>query len=325
MAKKVAKVNKSDVVIEVTPDTSNEELDWDKHWDVIQQSIRDLKIEGLRWAKDFALQDFVYGLKKLLVVCQIIDSKVESTAPVVEKILTIPGVGGAEMLSIETAGSDWDQNELDEKNAAAKKAAAEAAGAEAPAADAGGEAKPQSKKAAKKAAKKKGGEGDEKEDERVIDEQMLKADADKAAIQCKESGGYFVAGCNQSDGSGGSDLTREQLTQIVTWVHDKAPDTILMVTTAGKTRVAALVAVPASKRGSFKATDWLSATQAVPVGPQSDDEAYGEYICAPEKDEFPIKIKDVVNSQAFTFLKAAGLVKEESDDENYDVEEGGDY
>jgi len=98
------------------------------------------------------------------------------------------------------------------------------------------------------------------------------------------------------------------------------------LSTAGKTRVAGLVVVPPSKRGQgFKATDWLSATQLVPVGPQSDDEAYGEYVCAAEKDEFPIKVKDVVNSQAFTYLKNAGLVKDESDDENYDVEEGGDY
>jgi len=324
MAKKVAKVNKSDVVIEVTPDTTNEDLDWDKHWDVIQQSIRDIKIEGLWWAKDFALQDFVYGLKKLLVVCQIIDSKVESTAPIVEAISKVPGVGGAEMLNIETAGADWEQNELDAKNKAAKEAQqAEAAPAAEPAAQAEGAApeKAQSKKQAKKAAKKK---EDEKEEERVIDQQMLKADADKAALQCKESA-IFVAGCNASDGSGASDLTREQLAQIMTWVHEKAPDTTLMLTTAGKTRVGALVVVAAAKKGTFKATDWLSATQLVPVGPQSDDEAYGEYACAAEKDEFPIKVKDVVNSQAFTFLKTAGLIQDESEDENYDVEEGGDY
>jgi hypothetical protein len=315
MSKKVAKVNKSDVVIEVTPDTSNEELDWDKHWDVIQQSIRDIKIEGLRWAKDFALQDFVYGLKKLLVVCQIIDSKVESTAPVVEKILTIPGVGGAEMLTIETAGSDWDQNELDEKNAKAKKEKQEKAAAKPQA-----EGAP-SKKAAKKAAKKE----DEKEEERVIDEDMLKKDADKAALSCKESA-VFVTGCNLSDGSGASDLSREQIAQIMTMVHEKAPDTVLMITSAGKTKVSALVVVPPNKKGTLKALDWLTATQLVPVGPQGDDEAYGEYPCAAEKDEFPIKVKDVVNSQAFSFLKTAGLIRDESEDENYDVEEGaGDY
>jgi len=311
MSKKVAKVNKSDVVIEVTPDTSNEELDWDTHWDVIQQNIRDLKIEGLRWAKDFALQDFVYGMKKLLVVCQIIDSKVESTAPVVAKILQIPGVGGAEMLTIETAGSDWDQNELDEKNAKAKKEAAAA----------GGEKQP-SKKAAKKAAKKE----DEKEDERAIDEDMMNKDADKAALQCKESA-VFVAGCPLSDGSGASDLTREQLTQIMTLIHSKSADTVLLLSTAGRTRVGGLIVVPESKKGTLKAIDWLSSTQLVPIGPQSDDEAYGEYVCAAEKDEFPIKIKDVINSQAFSFLKTAGLIQDESDDEVYggDEEAGGDY
>jgi len=313
MSKKVAKVNKSDVVIEVTPDTSNEELDWDKHWDVIQQNIHDIKIEGLRWAKDFALQDFVYGMKKLLVVCQIIDSKVESTAPVVAKILEIPGVGGAEMLTIETAGSDWDQNELDEKNAKAKQAKQQQ----------GEEGAKQSKKAAKKAAKKE----DEKEEERVVDEDMMKKDADKAALSCKDSA-VFVAGCNLSDGSGASDLTREQLTQIMTMVHDKSPDTVLMLTSSGKTRVAALVVVPPNKKGTLKALDWLVSTQLVPVGPASDDEAYGEYVCAAEKDEFPIKVKDVVNSQAFTFLKAAGLIQDESEDEIYggdDEEAGGDY
>jgi translation elongation factor EF-1beta len=320
MSKKVAKVNKSDVVIEVTPDTSIEDLDWDTQWDVVQQSIRDVKIEGLRWAKDFALQDFVFGMKKLLVVCQIIDSKVESTAPVVERLLQIRGVGGAEMLTIETAGADWDQNELDEKNAKKKQGKKEKA---APAEGAAGEAAAPSKKAAKKAAKKE----DEKEEERVIDEDMMKKDADKAALQCKESA-VFVTGCNLSDGSGASDLTREQLTAIMTMVHEKAPDTVLMLTSAGKTRVSALIVVPAAKKGTLKAVDWLASTQLVPVGANGDDEAYGEYPCAAEKDEFPIKVKDVVNTQAFGFLKTAGLIQEESDDEVYGDDEeaaGGDY
>jgi len=322
MSKKVAKVNKSDVVIEVTPDTSDEELNWDTHWDVIQQSIRDLKIEGLRWAKDFALQDFVFGMKKLLVVCQIIDSKVESTAPVVEALLKIPGVGGAEMLTIETAGADWDQNELDEINAAKKKGKEKK---EKPEKAAPAEGAAPSKKAAKKAEKAAKKE-DEKEEERVVDEDMMKKDADKAALQCKESA-VFVTGCNLSDGSGASDLSRDQLTQIMTMVHAKAPDTVLMLTSAGKTRVSALVVVPPAKKGTLKAAEWLSSTQLVPSGANGEDEAYGEYECAAEKDEFPIKIKDVVNSQAFNFLKTAGLIQDESDDEVYGDDDGpaGDY
>lgn len=279
----------SDVTLEVTPDTSME-----YNWDTIQAQIKDLDISGVQWAPDFVLQDFVFGMKKLIVVAQIIDNMVPSTTVLTEAMLKVAGIGGAEMTNIETAANDWAKQD--------KKDAAKAAAAGQP-----------SKKKKKKKSKK--------EAVRVIDDKMLKVAADKIIVQVKEAE-YYVTGVPDVDGSGQTDTTREHLEAVVSQVRAKNANVTLMLVTAGKTNVTVLVSVPEANAEKVNATEWLNSTQV--KGEGDAQTAFGALPCSIDDDMFPIKVKDIVCAEAFLHLKKLGAIKDESDDELYTFGDGAD-
>lgn len=290
------KIAKSDVYIEVMPDTEVEDFSWDN----IEKDVRAMRINGLLWAAGaFAQVDFVFGLKKMLVVCQIVDNMVESTAPVVEAIKKIKGVSECEMVSIQTAQDDWDpENKRSMIAGAASQAASD------------------KKKGGKKGGdgKKKDKKGKKQEGPRTVTDDMIKQSAQKICVAAKEAE-YYVAGVTECDGSGQTDVSKEQFLKVDKIVREKVPDCVLFYIGAGNTAVTALVTVPAAKKGKVDAIAFLNSTMVPADAKESTTEcAYGAYKCDAEKGDFPIKIKDQVNGMAFQYLRSSGLLVESDDD-----------
>eukprot|EP01125_Pyxidicula_operculata_P000911 TRINITY_DN107_c0_g3_i1.p1 TRINITY_DN107_c0_g3~~TRINITY_DN107_c0_g3_i1.p1 ORF type:complete len:105 (+),score=29.98 TRINITY_DN107_c0_g3_i1:51-365(+) len=100
------KIIKSNVTFDCTPDTEaegGEDKNWDDWSDVIA-GIKAISMEGLQWL-DFQVVPFVFGLKKLVVLCQIEDSKVPSTDPIIEEMKKVKYVDGVEMVNMEMASN----------------------------------------------------------------------------------------------------------------------------------------------------------------------------------------------------------------------------
>lgn len=306
--KKAVKMALSDVVFDITPDTS---VEYD--WEVIQKDIADIFLEGVLWAGDFVLVPFVFGLQKLIVVSQIMDAKVPTTSVIVEAILSVNGVGGCEMVTIECSGANWEEGGHGRKGTKAPPKAKGAADA-APAA-----------KASKKSKKKKG----KKEDDgpRLCTPEMITKDATKIAICTKESD-YYVCSVPEMDGSAQTNVTVEQLTECLTQIRVKCPDVAIMLVAGGSSNLTCIADVPASKQGKINATDWVKAVEEFSGVAKGDaNSATAEFVCDPDKGEFPIKMKDTTSASAFAYLKKMKVLDDGEEEVFYSMpeEEGEGY
>eukprot|EP01052_Picozoa_sp_SAG31_P006822 SAG31_NODE_318_length_17799_cov_79.857571_11_plen_167_part_00 len=75
-------VNKSSVVLDVKP--------WDDETDLVamEKAVRQVQTEGLEWQAS-QLEDIGYGIKKLRIMCQVVDEQVSVDEDVVNKIVDI--------------------------------------------------------------------------------------------------------------------------------------------------------------------------------------------------------------------------------------------
>mmetsp|Transcript_2252 Transcript_2252/g.2639 ORF Transcript_2252/g.2639 Transcript_2252/m.2639 type:complete len:352 (+) Transcript_2252:27-1082(+) len=288
--KKKVKIAKSDVTIEVTLDTEVEAT-----WDQIKADIRKIDLHAVMWPplpRKFGLVDFVFGMKKLIVMCQIVNAEVPATAPIVDAIKEVKGVGEANMVNIETAADNWGNKPKSKKNKGGK----------------GGNKGKKGKKGKKKPAGPSIAE-------------LTAKDVTKVSLLAKEAS-FYVAGCSNLDGSGQRDVTPEQLRELATKVRAKLPMLGLMLVSAGSSEVTAFAMVP--KGSALNATEWAAA--ALGSGKASGDASSGYItkVCDPDQDEFCIKVKDFVSANAFAFLRKAGVLEEASEDEFFggDDEEG---
>jgi len=331
-AKKV-KMALSDVIIEVTPDTEIDPFDWEE----VKKDIADILIDGVLWPQsDFTLQDFVFGLKKLIVICQIMDARIPSTSVVVDALKQVRGVGGAEMVSIECAAVDWEAEKTGrkgtkkpkltaEQEAEQKAAAAEAAAAKGGKKGKGGNDGGKKKGGAEKAeggGKKKGKEAAEPA-ARLVTKQMIDKDAKKIIEAAKDST-FFVASVPEMDGSAQTDVSIENLQEALKQVRAKLPNVGLMLVAAGSTTVTILADLPAAQSATVSASDWVAST-GVAGTKGNATQANVSYVCNPDNGEFPIKMKDGLTAGAFTFLKKAGALDEGSEEEFYDAPDAGGY
>jgi alanyl-tRNA synthetase len=95
-----------------------------------------------------------------------------------------------------------------------------------------------------------------------------------------------------------------------------------MLISAGNERLALICNVPEDKATQLSAKDWMSHVLEVIggsfVGEATDNLAKGELLANPDKNVFPLKVRDVAIPAAYSFLKAKGCVPDkadESDDE----------
>jgi translation elongation factor EF-1beta len=303
--KKFVKMALSDVVFDITPDTS---VEYD--WEQVQKDIADIFLEGVIWAGDFVLVPFVFGLQKLIVVSQIMDAKVPTTSVIVEAILSVNGVGGCEMVTIECAGADWSAGGHGRKGTTAPPKAKGGAAVAAPDA-----------KASKKSKKKKGKKADD--GPRLCTPEMIKKDADKIAVCTKESD-YYVCSVPEMDGSAQTNVTVEQLTECIKQIRVKCPNVALMLVAGGSSNLTCVADVPADKQGKINATDWVAAVEEFSAVAQGDaNTACAEFVCDPEKGEFPIKMKDTTSASAFAYLKKMKVLDDGEEEVFYAMPDDG--
>jgi hypothetical protein len=95
----------------------------------------------------------------------------------------------------------------------------------------------------------------------------------------------------------------------------KAVNSAILIICADANKVCAIAVIGKEKSGTISAIDWLNSTQV--KGEGDADKAKGVLPCDISKDQFPLKIKDQVNSEAFAFLRKNDLLPkaESSDDE----------
>jgi len=284
-----AKMAKSDVVIDCTPGEP------DREWDDIKKDIFVLDLNGVMWAQDFVLQDFVYGLKKLSVVCQINDAECPSTSVIVEALLEIPGIGGAEMVSIQTAANDWGNKP---KPKAAK--------------GGGGGSKAKKEKGAKKEAEKPA---------LVVTQKEIDVAASKIAIAAAEAE-FFVAGVADMDRSAQLNITVAQLEAVRDLVHAKLPALNLMIVAAGSSQVTVFAQVVDAR---ISAAEWVKQTAIGAAGAGDANKASLIHDCDPDNDEFAIKLKDVASANAFAYLKKQGVLDDGSEEVLYGDNTGEGY
>jgi len=296
--KKKVKMPRSDVIIECTPDTS---IEYD--WEQVKKDAADILLDGVRWGMEFSLVPFVFGIQKLVIVCQIMDAMVPTTTVITEALMTVKGIGGAEMVSIETAGVDWEAEgtgRIGTKRVAIK----------------GGKAEGKKSKKSKKSK--------EAPKERVVTPEAIKKDAAKIHIAAKESD-WFVANVPECDGSAQTNVSIAQLQDVLKEVRTKLPDVGILIIAAGRTKLSCLASIPPAQRGKGVACqEWIKSLLVFPEAKGDANEAGAELDCDPDKDEFPIKMKDSTAGNAFAFLKKLKFLDEGSEDEFYDMpgEEG---
>lgn len=280
--KKKVKIAKSDVVIEVTLDTEVEAT-----WDEIEAGIKEIDLNGVMWPKQkFGLVDFVFGMKKMIVICQIVNAEVESTSIIVEAMKEVKGIGEANMVNIETAADDWGNKPRSKKQ----------------------KQQQQSKKKGKKNKKKKAPAV------RTVTPEFIAKDANLIKLQAKEAT-FYVAGCPAMDGSGQTNVTPEQLAELAGQVRAKFPGLGLMIVSAGSSEVTCYCQTP--EGCGLAASDWASTAMSGAKATGDANAAFVTKVCDPEQDEFCIKIKDNVSSSAFAALRKAGVLEEASEEEFY--------
>eukprot|EP00013_Stygamoeba_regulata_P021363 CAMPEP_0177660506 /NCGR_PEP_ID=MMETSP0447-20121125/18082_1 /TAXON_ID=0 /ORGANISM="Stygamoeba regulata, Strain BSH-02190019" /LENGTH=159 /DNA_ID=CAMNT_0019165587 /DNA_START=30 /DNA_END=509 /DNA_ORIENTATION=+ len=97
--------------------------------------------------------------------------------------------------------------------------------------------------------------------------------------------------------------------------QSKATNAGIMIIAADNKNVLAMAVIGKDKAGATSALDWLNSTQV--KGEGDADKAKGVLVCDKDNGQFPMKIKDQVNSEAFAFLRKHDLLPkpESSDDE----------
>ena len=133
----------------------------------------------------------------------------------------------------------------------------------------------------------------------------------KITAQAKETK-ILLTGVPLLDGSGANEVPFDVLTRIINAVTKKVPDTTIFLIVAGSTKCQALIYTP---NDDINVREWILACGMGEVGKEEDS----WYTFAEMECEYPLKMKDQINSLAFAYLRKNKLLdEEESEDELFD-------
>lgn len=140
----------------------------------------------------------------------------------------------------------------------------------------------------------------------------------RIAAMAKETD-CLVTGVAALDESGKNNVSEDTLTQIGKKILDQAPDTSLMLISAGETYCTVLACVSPNKQQQVSAADWMIAVGVDDSAFGGQDMACGTYTC-----ESPLKSKEDLVARAFAFARKEKLLIEDDSSEEmiaYDLYE----
>jgi len=305
------------------------------------KQVQAIKVDSVEWTGVPAVQQHVFGLSKIVITSRIIseDDKSDEIKAAIEALTTDAVDWSAEIVNVdfqELAPEKKKLSELDQlkaeleaekkKGATKDKEIAELK-AQIAAVKGGGAAKGGDKK-----ADKKGGDKPKKEEAALpagLDRKLAaKCQQDGTAKakdfkkMCAESGNkFFCAGIDAPEGN------LEGLKAAAAAADKSAPEIAKLLCSHGVEALAITVSVPAAERSVVDPKAWIAEAMesigGVAIAAVNETLPDGTITLSIKQDGskglFPIKMKDEVIGSGFQFLRAKGLLNEDDDDEEPDM------